>query len=238
MGHALVNGFDAELFRLAALQEGARFFFGFELAVERGVDGFLRPLRQEAAFHPEERFGVECGDFPFPVHDEPQRHRLHAAGGELGLDLLPQDGGEFEADQTVEDATGLLGLDQVHVDVAGIFDGLEDGVLRDFVEDDTAGLLLREAEGLAQMPGNGLSFTVFIGSQPYGVGFLRGGGQIGHRLFLVGRNFILREETMFDIDAQSCFLEVTDVAETGFYGITFAEKLLNRLGLGRRLHND
>ena len=112
-------------------------------------------------------FVVEGHDFPFPVHDKPQGHALHPSGAELRLDFPPEHGREFESHKPVENAAGLLGVDKVHVYRPGRLDGLADGFLGYFVEDYPPGAFDVEAKGLGQMPGNGFSFAVFIGCQPY-----------------------------------------------------------------------
>ena len=72
---------------------------------------------------------------PVALHNQPQRHRLHAPGGEPPLDLPPEQGAELVAHQPVEDAPGLLGVHQPHVDVAGVVEGLTDCLRGDLVED-------------------------------------------------------------------------------------------------------
>ena len=124
----------------------------------------------EKGVNPVERFPLEGQDFPFAVHDQAQGDALYASGRKFRLDFAPEHGGEFEADQAVEDAAGLLGVHQVHIDVPGIVDGLEDGCLGDFVEGDAPGVFLPEPEGLEQVPGDGLSFAVLIGCEPDGFG--------------------------------------------------------------------
>ena len=94
-----------------------------------------------------------------------------------------------------------------------MLDGFQDGRLGDFVEDNAAGMLRRQSERFGQVPGNGLSFTVFIGSQPHCSGLGGRCSQFRHRLLLVGGNFVLRQEAVFDIDAQALFLQVPDVSE-------------------------
>ena len=71
-----------------------------------------------------------------------------------------------------------------------------------------------------------------------GVGLARGRLQFRDRLFLVAGNFILRKKSVFDVDAQSFFLQIPDVSEAGLDRITFSEELFNCPGLGRGLHND
>ena len=60
----------------------------------------------------------------------------------------------------------MLCLHQVHVDGARVLDSISDGVLSDLVKDDALGRLNRQVQHFTEMPGNGLSFAVFIGGQP------------------------------------------------------------------------
>ena len=57
------------------------------------------------------------------------------------LHLAPQHWRQLESDDAVEHAACLLGIDQVHVEMARMLDSLDDGRLGDFVEHDAAGLL-------------------------------------------------------------------------------------------------
>ena len=174
---------------------------------------------------------TEGDDLAFALDDEPHGDALHAACGERRTHLLPEDGRELEADQTVEDAARLLGVDQIHVDRAGLLDGFEDGPLGDFVEDDTLGLVDGETQHFGQVPCDGFSFAVFIGRQPYGLAL----GQLGqfvHHFLLVARDFIDGPELVVDIDAQVFFRQVADVSETRLDDIVLAEELLDGFGLG------
>ena len=67
-----------------------------------------------------------------------------------------------------------------------MLDGMRDGRLGNFVEDNAAGLFGREPQDFGQMPGNGFSFPVFIGSEPDRLGLAGRRGELGHRLLLVG----------------------------------------------------
>src|SRR5207245_629928 len=53
------------------------------------------------------------------VADQLDGHRLHAAHAEAPADLLPQQLTALVADDAIEHAPGLLGVDQVHVDLPG-----------------------------------------------------------------------------------------------------------------------
>jgi hypothetical protein len=81
-------------------------------------------------------------DLALAVADEPQRDRLHAARGEPAAHLVPEDRADLVAHQPVEDAPGLLRVDLLLVDLAGVLERVLDRALRDLVEDHAADLLL------------------------------------------------------------------------------------------------
>ena len=116
-----------------------------------------------------------CGDVPiagtaerhplaFARHDDAGRHRLDAAGRQLRRNLLPQHGADLVAIQPVEDAAGLLGVDQIVVQVARVLGGGADRRFGDLVEHHP---LDRDArlERLQQVPGDGLALPVAVGGQ-------------------------------------------------------------------------
>ena len=114
-----------------------------------------------------------------------------------------------------------------------MLDGLQDGVLGDFVENDAAGLILGEAQGVVQVPGDGFPFPVLIGGQPDGVGRVCQLLQLVHDLFLPGRNHVFRREPIGYVYAQLLLLQVADVAERGRYCKLLSQKLLDRVHLAR-----
>src|SRR5690606_37988816 len=61
------------------------------------------------------------------AHDQkPYGHALDTAGRETRGDLAPQQGADGVADKPVEDASGLLGVDQALVDGPGVLQRFED----------------------------------------------------------------------------------------------------------------
>ena len=183
-------------------------------------------------------FAAESHDLLFTVHDQSQGDALHAAGGELRLDLAPQDGRKFEAYQAVQHAARLLRVHEVSVDVTGILDGLQDGRLGDFMEHDPPGFRRIEGQGFGQVPGNGFSFAVLIGREPHG--FSAGGEflQFGNDLLLVGRYYIFGLESMIHIYAQLLLLQVADMSDACFDEIVSAQEFLDSLDLPGRLDDD
>ena len=175
---------------------------------------------------------VEGDDLAFALHDEAYGYRLHATGRERRTYLFPKYGRELKTHQTIQYATCLLGIHERHVDRARLLDGLQDGLLRDLVEDDTLRLINRETQHFGQVPCDGLSFAVFIGSQPNGLllGQLR---EFAHDLFLVGGNLVDRCITISYLDTQTLLGQVADVAETGANHEVATEKFLDGFGFGR-----
>ena len=179
----------------------------------------------------------EGDDLAFALDEQPHGDALHAARRQRRPHLLPQHGRQLETDQTIQHAARLLGVDQIHVDRPRVLDSLQNGPLRNFVEDDPLRPLDRETQHFGQVPCDGLSFAVFIGSEPHGLR-LREFRELVHDLLLVARNLIDGLEAVVDIDSEVLLREVADVSEARFYDIVLAEELLDGLGLGRGLYDD
>ena len=104
---------------------------------------------------------AERHPFAFALDDDAGRHRLDAAGRQLRRDLLPQHGADLVAVQPVQDAPGLLGVDEVVVQVTRILSGGADRRLGDLVEHHS---LDRDArlQCLQQVPGDRLALAVTV----------------------------------------------------------------------------
>ena len=126
---------------------------------------------------------------------------LHAAGGELGGDLFPQQRAHRVADEPVEDAARLLGVDEARVELARVVYGALDGLLRDLVEDHAAHRHLG-LEHLQQVPADGLALAVLIRREQELVGvFERVLEHLDH-LPLVGRHDVERLVALGDVHAE------------------------------------
>ena len=94
----------------------------------------------------------EGDDLAFAVYHKAEGHTLHAACRKPAAYLLPEYGRQLEAYQTVQHAPGLLGVHEVHIQLARVVYRVQDGVFGDFMEDDATGLLLRDFERVGKMP--------------------------------------------------------------------------------------
>ena len=70
------------------------------------------------------RLAVEALDFALTLYNQTYCHALYTTCRKSRLHLTPQYWREFETYDAVEYATGLLGIHQVHVQVARVLDGL------------------------------------------------------------------------------------------------------------------
>ena len=104
------------------------------------------------------------------------------------------------------------------------------------MEDDAAGVLFLEAEGLEKVPGNGFSLAVFIGCEPYGMGSLGCTLEFGNKFLLFSRDNIVRLEPVFNVYAQVVLLKISDMPPAGQHFKIVSEKLFDRSGLCRRLN--
>ena len=118
-----------------------------------------------------------------------------------------------------------------------VLDSLQDGRLGDFMEHDTAGLLLIEAKDLTKMPADSLSLTVFIGCEPHLLGFLSVLLQFADHLTLLLRNDVMRLKCR-GVYAEFFLFQVPDMTITRHHLIVFSQKFLYSLGLRGALYNN
>ena len=179
----------------------------------------------------------EGDDLAFALDEQPHGDALHAARRQRRPHLLPQHGRQLETDQTIQHAARLLGVDQIHVDRPRVLDSLQNGPLRNFVEDDPLRPLDRETQHFGQVPCDGLSFAVFIGGEPHSP-VLRGAREFVHDLAFILRDLVDRREPVGEIDSQILFREVANMAEARLDHEILTQELLDRFGLGRRLDDN
>jgi hypothetical protein len=195
--------------------------------------------------------GGERHPLALPLHHHPGGDGLHAAGGQPGADLLPQHRGDLVAVEAVQDAPGLLGVDELQIDLAGVAHRVLDRLAGDLVEHHALGRDLR-LEHLVQVPRDGLALAVLVGGEQEFVGFLEQVLELGDLLALVGVDQVERLEVAVHVHAEPAHRgalvllghfvgargQVPDMADRGLDGVTRSEVALDRLRLGRRLDDD
>ena len=185
-------------------------------------------------------YGDESGDLAFPFYNHPQGNRLDAAGRQPQLDFEPEQRADFVADQPIQDAAGLLSVDQLHINCAGMLKGVLNGLFGDFVKDDAFGGALEAipAGGGLEMPGDGFAFAVGVGGEKDVGGAGAGLFQVVNQLFLVFLHEIFGREFLFGSHAEGGFGQVAHVAHGGGNDVFAAQDLADGAGFGGGFHDD
>ena len=221
-GHALHglagDALHAELGVAALLEEGQRLLVGAETGGELAVDHLAVALARQHQLGADVvvGFALESLYLALAFHDEPDGDALHATCREGRLHLAPEHRRELEAHQAVQHAARLLRVYKVHVQVARMLDGLQDGRLRDLVEHDAVGVHLVQPQHLAQVPGDGFSLAVFIACQPDLFGLLGLLLQFADEPLLLFGYLIVGQQRVA-VDAYFFLLQVADVAVAGHH---------------------
>ena len=125
---------------------------------------------------------VNARDLALAFDDEADRDRLDATGRQAAADLARQQRTERVADETVDDAARLLRVDEVHVDLARMREGLADRRFGDLVEGDPQLLVAPDVGGFGDVPGDRLAFAIEVGGEEDHVGRLGRLGDLGDLL--------------------------------------------------------
>ena len=182
--------------------------------------------------------GNESIDFVFTVDHHARGDALHPAGGQPFFHFGPEQRADFITHQPVESTAGLLGVDAAHIQLSGMFDRVLDGLLRDLVELNAAGLVFINTEDMVQMPADGLSLAVRVccevnlGSV---AGFL---ADAAEDVAAAADRDIFHFKVFIRIDAELTFREVANMALGGLDLIAFAQIAADGFCLGRRLDDN
>ena len=225
---------------------------GDQAGVEPGrVGGGVGDAGVQFGEHIPVRGTTEGHPLALALNDDARRDGLHAAGRELRGHLLPEHRADLVAVQPVEDATGLLGVDEIDIQVARVLGGSADRRLGDFVEhhpaDRHAGL-----ERLQQVPGDGFTLAVTVGGQIELVDVLEEALEFADRGLLVRADDVKRLEVAIDVHPQtgpllrlvlgghvgSALGQVPDMAAGGLHDVIAAQISGDLAGFGGRLDDD
>src|SRR6185369_11928549 len=146
---------------------------------------------------------------------------------------------DLVAHEPVEYPAGLLRVDLLVVELAGMLEGLLDRPFGDLVEDHPADLLACPgAQLLGQVPADGLALAVGVGGQVDRAGIAGRRFQLLHHLLAGGQDLVLGLEALLHVDAEPLLGQVADVPHGGLHLEVPPEVLVDRLRLGRRLDDD
>ena len=188
----------------------------FARCVGGQAGGELFARRAEGGVHVPVFFGDKGFDLLFPVVDQADGHALDAARRQAPADLPPQEGAQLVAHQPVQHAAGLLGVEQVLVDGAGMGHPLLllDPLFGDLVEGDPVGLGGVDAQKVGQVPADGLPFPVRVGGQQDAVGLFGLGLQLLDEFFLAFDIDVLGRIAVLYINAKLGSGQVPDVGRS------------------------
>ena len=176
-------------------------------------------------------------DVGFALADQAQCDRLHAPGRARSRQLAPQHRRQREPDQIIERAPRLLGVDEVHVEFAGVFHRRAHRIAGDLVEHHAAhrhrveGFQLLERR--QHVPRNCLAFAVGVGRQIQMTGAAHRACdalQVADRTCL---GLIRDGEVFVGTDRAVLGRQVAHMAVAGEHDVVAAQILANGLGLGR-----
>ena len=171
------------------------------------------------------------------LDDQAQRRALHTAGGKPALDLFPQQRRQVETHQVVERAAGLLRIDQVAGQLAGVVDGFLDGALGDFVKGDTMHLLVLEQvfflQQFVKVPGYGFPFAVLVSREIQRIGLVQCLDDFVDMLLVLLDHLVLHFEVVLGINRAFLGHQVAHMTVGGQHLEILAQVFLNGLGLGR-----
>ncbi|CCX44481.1 flagellar basal body rod protein [Prevotella sp. CAG:1031] len=215
------------------------FFGGFarrQCARQFGAHSFS-VWREKTCCHAPVGFGLEVFDFGLALAYQTHRNALDATGAEGRFDFFPENGRKLEADDAVEHAARLLGVDAVEIDCARILQRFVDCLRGNLVEYDAPRCGRVKSEHLSKMPGYGLTLAVFIARKPDRLCLLCGFAQVADNVFLVFGNLVDGFEISLLVDRDVAFAQIAYMAYAGHYLEIFSEETLDSLGLLRRLYN-
>src|SRR5699024_5215370 len=124
-------------------------------------------------------------------------------------------------------AAGLLGVEQILVDGAGMGHALLDPLFGDLVERDPVGLGGVDAQKVGQVPADGLAFPVGVGGQQDAVGLFGLGLELLDEFFLPLDIDVLGRIAVLDINAKLGSGQVPDVAHAGRHLVILAQVFAN-----------
>ena len=145
-------------------------------------------------------FGVERTNLTLTLNHQLHRNRLHTASRQATGNFGPQQRRDHVAHHAVEEATRLLCIHTVDIQLARLGEGFLNRLLGDLVEHHTLVAAVVTPDGFAQVPGNGFPLAIQVGCEIDGVSIFGEPAQLFDDLFLAGQNLVLGFPAMLGID--------------------------------------
>ena len=211
---------------------------GLATELDQAHPEIRRQLGAEPAFEHPIFHSFEGLDFPLAIHDEAHGDALHPARGKPAPHLVPQHLAHLVAHEPVQHAPGSLRVHQLLVDDRGIGHGLLNASGRDLVEQHPRHRQgFRGLDGLQQMPGDGLPFSIRVSGEDQFIGALGRGPQLRHHFGLGRADLVFLLKSVFDVHAE-LLGQVADMAHRGLHRVALAQVLGDGLGLRGAFDDD
>src|ERR1700674_451323 len=236
--HLVAGAFELrhDLIDLAFFGE-VELFLAAQLAVQTRAEDALRQVDLGEHRVERPRFDRnELFDLLFPLADQPDRDRLHAARAQALSNLLPEQGAQLVADQPVDHAASLLRVDEILIHRTQRVERLFHSTGRNLVQLDPLWVL--QVENVRKMPGDRLALAVRVRCQQDFGGAFGGGLQILDRRFLARDRDVFRLEGMLDVDPKRALRQVAHVTHRGANVVFGTKKPAKRFGLRGRFNDD
>ena len=204
-----------------------------EAGLERGRIACLQTRVERPVF-----FGPKRLTFLLALDDYPQRHRLDPSGADSALDLVPQERTYLVADQPVEHAARLLGVEEVVIELLRIGHRVAHRALRYLMEQHAPNGALDLSELVGDVPRDGLALAVRVGREIYMIGLLGLGLDFLEHLRLARDDVVLGLEIVVDSDAKGALGQIHHVADRRDDLKVGAQIALDGFRLGRRFYYD
>ena len=150
-------------------------------------------------------------DLILALCDDSRCYRLNSSCGKTALNALPKKLGKVKSDESVENSSCLLRVNKLFIYSTGGFDSFLYRTLCYFVKGYSARSLRRNPELRRDVPGNGLTLTVRVRREKDLCCLLCFGSELFDNVALASDVYIMRLETVFDVDAERAFWEIPDM---------------------------
>ena len=183
----------------------------------RPVGGRVGGRRRELAVEVPVAGGHERHALALTLDDQAGGHALDPTDRGALADLLAGGAGERAvAVDAVEQAAGLLGIDEAAVDVARVVHGVPDGRRGDLVEHHPLDRhRRRRVEHLEQVPGDGLALAILISREVELGGVLHQLLEVADAIALLGADDVEGLEVVVDLDAEDLPLPLVGLGDVG-----------------------
>ena len=141
----------------------------------------------------------KCENLAFSVDDEPHCNRLHSSSRQASAHFGPEQWRDFIADEPIENTSGLLGVDPIHIDTVSIFNSRECRGFCNLMELDALGFW--ELEQFGKMPCNGFAFAIRVGCEEDLIGCFYCRFEFFDQIALALNRQVARGKSVIDIDS-------------------------------------